>query len=153
LGGARLADVVCVVEQRANIGNEIRNESQQVHEANIKVRDLKSEKEAREAEVDLLLQYGKALGGTTILPDQVSAFAQKTLEKRLAVAKTVRLLDNQIEQLEQFIRGAQRPIRGDARGRASVTIVAEKDGPAQLTISYCASPFSPTKIRCLMTRT
>jgi hypothetical protein len=83
----------------------------------------------------------------------VSAFAQKTLEKRLAVAKTVCQLDNQIEQLdsEQFVRGAQRPIRGDARGRASVAIVAEKDGPAQFTISYCASSFSPTEIRCLMT--
>jgi hypothetical protein len=47
-----------------------------------------------------------------------------------------RQLDNQIEQLELFIRGAQ---KGDAKGKASITIVAEKDDPAQLTISDCAS--------------
>lgn len=138
LGSVRLADVVCVVDSSALSGYQNRNENQAVRDASLRIKDLAFEKKTRQGEVDMLLRYGQALGGTVVPPDQVTAFADTVLTKTLAAAKIIRELESQIEELETVVQLNQKPIKGETRGKATITIVAQSDGMVHLTVSYRA---------------
>lgn len=85
-----------------------------------------------------MFKYGQALGGTSISPEAVTSFADKALSKKLEVGRIVLRLEDEIGDLERFIERTRQPIKGDAMGRATITIVANDDGQVQLTVSYRA---------------
>lgn len=134
-GDAQLADVLCTLDATPN--NADSNQTLPIQDAHAKMRDFKFEKEAREAEVDMLFRYGEALGAL-ILPEQVLLFAKNLTEKKLAVAEEVKRLKAQILELETFIKRSKQPIIGEARAKATIVIVAGEEGATQLTVSYRA---------------
>jgi hypothetical protein len=135
LGDARLLDVVCTIDQRA-VQEE---ESQEVRDARRKIQDLRAEINIRNQEMDMLLQYGRAMGGTSIQPDQAIPFTEHVSGKRLATQLILNQLADKIEFLETFIKDNSVPKKGRVNGRATIVVSANEDGLVQLTVSYCTS--------------
>lgn len=125
---------MCVVDRSTSL-RSTSVESQVIREAKAKIRDLEFEKEAREAEVEILFNYGKALSGTTVTPDAVSTFAETAVSKKMEVMKIVRRLEQQIEEQQMVIENTQVP-KGQTNGKAKITVFAADAGTVQLTISY-----------------
>lgn len=141
LGNVRLADVVCDIDSSPRHKNNHENEDPQIIEALDKISDLKFEKEAYEAEVNILLEYAKSLSGalTPLSPAEVTTFVQQAVSKKITATKVVRNLKNQIRDLEKFLEKTRRTsIRGLARATATITVVTDDGGPVHLTLSYSA---------------
>jgi hypothetical protein len=126
---------VCTIDHRAIVEEE----SREVRDARKQIQGLRSEIIIRNKELEMLLQYGKAMGGTSIIPQQAISFTEHISKKQLSTQPRISELVEKIESLEAFILDQSVPKKGRATGRATVTISANEDGLVQLTISYCAS--------------
>lgn len=128
------------------------DEAQPIREAKTKIRALKAEKEAREGSIEMLFKYGQGLGGTSITPEEAFLFTEKALAKKLEVVAAVQKLDDEVTELERFVEQNQQPIKGDAKGKATITVVAHDDGKVQLTVSYRTHPFLSHQFNSLIAR-
>jgi hypothetical protein len=132
LGDARLLVVNCLREQFAEI-----SESDPIRALKFQKQELRAERDARKAEIEILKGFGGKLGDKPDLtPDQASAFAETLFEKTLACAETVKGLEAEIEEIRRKISKTAAEKAGTATVKAVITIVANDDGPVQLKLTY-----------------
>jgi len=132
LGAARLLIVTCSLDRYPDIKT-----SDPIRALQVRITELTDEKGALEAEVAILNGYGKNMANMPDLtPDSASSFSDTLLEKTLSNATTVRGLDAEIMGLRRKIDRLKDAKTGMTDVRATVTIVADKAGPAQLRLTY-----------------
>ena len=132
LGNARLLVVQCTLDRHPEIPkcDPIRDLKSQLSE-------LQTEKSAREQEVAILRAYGRSMTDKPQLtPDQANVFSDTLYDKVLACAETVRDLNERIAQLTRKIDQMRVSRVGTAQTKATITILADEDGPAQLRLIY-----------------
>ena len=132
LGNAKLLVVQCAVDRYREIPK-----SDPVRDLRSRVRDLQTEKTAREQEVAILKAFGKSMAqNPDLTPDQANTFSDTLFDKVLACAETVRDINEKILRLNLKINQIQNSRFGVAFTKAVITIVAEEDGSAQLRLTY-----------------
>jgi len=132
LGDARLLVVNCLREQFTEI-----SESDPIRVLKSQKRELRAERDARNAEIEILKAFGGKMGEKPDLtPDQAGTFADTLFEKTLACAETVKALNDKIEGIKRKIDKAESEKAGSAFVKAVITIVANDDGPVQLKLTY-----------------
>lgn len=138
LGNARLLVVNCLRERFTEISESdpIRVPKSQKHE-------LRAERDARKAEVEILKGFGDKMGDKLdITPDQANTFADTLLQKTLDCAEVVASLDDKIEKIGRKINKAESEKAGSAFVKAVIIITANDDGPVQLKLTYRQSWFN-----------
>ena len=138
LGNARLLVVNCLREWFAQISefDPIRNLKSQK-------RELRAERDAKNVEIEILKGFGDKMGDKPdITPGRANSFADTLFEKTLACAETVVAPDDKIEEIERKINKAESEKAGSAFVKAVITIVANDDGPVQLTLTYRQPQFT-----------
>lgn len=132
LGTARLLVVTCSLDPHPNIAT-----SDPIRALRARVRELKDEKDALEAEVAILKGFGKNMANMPDLkPDGANHLADKLFEKTLTNATIVRELDAKITELGRRINKLEAANVNSANARAVITILADEAGPAQLRLTY-----------------
>jgi len=138
LGNARFLVVNCLRERFAQI-----SESDPIRNLKSQKRELRVERDAKKVEIEILKGFGDKMGDKPdITPDQANSFADTLFEKTLACAETVAALDDKIEEIERRINKAESEKAGSAFVKAVITIVANDDGPVQLTLTYRQPQFT-----------
>ena len=123
-------------------------ESDPIRAAQKELAALKTETDARAQQLELLGNYGKSLADKkNVAPDDAAAFASQLVTKTIENKKAIKDLEAKIEVLSRWIERIQQEKQGTSQSKASVTIVAEEDGPVELHVSYREShtsfAFSP----------
>ena len=132
LGAARLLIVTCSIDQHPDIPT-----SDPIRALRAQADELTDEKDALEAEISVLKGFGKNMADKPDLtPVNANSFSDTLFEKTLANGFAVRELDAKITELDRQIEKLQDAKVGTANVRASVTIVADEAGPAQLRLTY-----------------
>ena len=132
LGDARLLVVNCLREQFTEI-----SESDPIRVLKSQKHELRAERNARKAEIEILKAFGGKMGDKPDLtPDQANTFADTLFEKTLACAETVKALEDKIEEIKRKIDKAEAEKAGSAFVKAVITIVANDDGPVHLKLTY-----------------
>lgn len=132
LGNVRLLVVQCTLDRRPAIPK-----LDPIRDLNSQLEELRAEKGAREQEVAILRAFGKSMPQQPHLtPDQASTFSDTLFDKIIAGAETVRDLDEKIARLNQKINKIRTSKAGAAHTKATITILAEEDAPAQLRLIY-----------------
>ena len=132
LGDARLLVVNCLREQFTEI-----SESDPIRILKSQKHELRAERDARKAEIEILKAFAGKMGDKPDLdPDQATTFVDRLFEKTLACAETVKALDDKIEEIKRKIDKAESEKAGSAFVKAVITIVANDDGPVQLKLTY-----------------
>ena len=142
LGNARLLVLVCNYDNYPDI-----SESDPVRTAQKELATLRAETDARTQQLELLSGYGKSLADKKeVAPDDATTFASQLVEKTIDNKRAIKELEGKIEVLSRWIERTQQEKQGTAQSKASVTIVAEEDGPVELHVSYrepCTFSTSP----------
>ena len=132
LGSTRLLLVNCLRERFAQI-----LESDPILILKSQKCELRAERDAKKVEIKILKGFGDKMGDQPdITPDQANSFADTLFEKTLACAETVAALDDKIKEIEQRINKTESEKAGSAFVKAVITLVANDDGPVQLTLTY-----------------
>ena len=132
LGNARLLVVQCALDRHPEIP-----ESDPIRDLISQLKELQTEKNAREKEVTILKAVGKSMAERReISPDQAISFSDTLFDKMLACGEAVGELNEQITRLNQKIDKLRSSKSGKAFTKATVTILANEDGPAQLRLIY-----------------
>lgn len=132
LGNARLLVVQCALDQCPEIPK-----SDPIRDLTSQLKELQTEKRAREKEVTILKAFGKSIAERReISPDQAITFADTLSDKILACGEAVRELNEQITRLNQKIDKLRSSKSGKANTKATITILANEDGPGQLRLIY-----------------
>jgi cell division septum initiation protein DivIVA len=71
-----------------------------------------------------------------LTPDEATAFSDTLFDKILACAETVQQLNQKIERLNQKIDKLRSSKIGTTFTKATIMILADKDGPTQLRLIY-----------------
>ena len=138
LGDARLLVVSCLREQFTEI-----SESDPIRGLKSQKCELRAERDARKAEIEILKAFGDKMGDKpNVTPDQANTFVNTLFEKTLACAETVKALDDEIAGIKRKIDKAESEKAGSAFVKAVITIVADDDGPARLKLTYRQSQFT-----------
>ena len=132
LGNARLLVLVCNYDNYPDI-----SESDPIRAAQKELAALKTETDARAQQLELLSSYGKSFADKkNVTPDDATTFASQLVKKTIENKRAIKDLDCKIEVLSRWIERTQQEQQGTAQSKASVTIVAEEDGPVELHVSY-----------------
>lgn len=132
LGNARLLVLVCNYDSYPDIP-----ESDPIRAAQRELAALKTEIDARAQQLELLSSYGKSLSDKkNVTPDDATAFALQLVGRTIENKRAMKDLDGKVEVLSRWIERTQQEKQGTAQSKASVTIVAEEDGPVELHVSY-----------------
>ena len=132
LGTARLLVVTCSLDPHPDIAT-----SDPIRTLRARVRELKDEKDALEAEVAVLKGFGKKMADTQDLnPDGANHFADKLFKKTISNATIVSELDAKITELGRRSSKLEAANVNKANTRAVITVVANEAGPAQLRLTY-----------------
>ena len=132
LGNAKLLVVNCLREQFTEI-----SESDQIRDLKSQKRELRVERGARIAELEILEEFEEKMDEMPDLtPDQASTFIDTFIEKTLACAKTVEELDDKIEEFNRRIDKVKSEKTCSAFVKAVITIIANDAGPVQLRLTY-----------------
>lgn len=132
LGNARLLVLVCNYDNYPDIP-----ESDPVRAAQKELAALRTETDARIQLLELLGGYGKSLADKKdVTPDDATTFASQLVTKTIENKRAIKELEGKIEVLSRWIERTQQEKQGTAQSKASVTIVAEEDGPVELHVSY-----------------
>ena len=132
LGNARLLVVQCALDRYPEIPK-----ADPIRDLTSQLRELQTEKTAREQEVAILKAFGKNMAQKPELtPDQAGSFSDTLFDKTLACAETVRDLDERIARLNQRVNKIQNSRVGTAFTKAIITILADEDGHVQLRLIY-----------------
>ncbi|CAE6502255.1 unnamed protein product [Rhizoctonia solani] len=112
---------------------------------------LQKERSITQEQSEFLGNYGRTLDSKNINIEDVQRFLDLFGPRQLAVAKRIQELDTQIEKAQEELNEAQRKefedVRGAQRGAAiTVTVLAEMDGSAELTLTYVVSDASWTPL-------
>ena len=135
LGTARLLVETCSLDYYPDI-----NTSDPIRALQDQVTELKDEKDALEAEIVILKGYGKNMTKMPDLtPESASSFSDMLFKKTLSNAIAVRELGAKIKELNQQIHRLEHAKTGAADVRATITVVANETGPAQLRLTYSES--------------
>ncbi|KAH7327615.1 hypothetical protein B0J17DRAFT_722614 [Rhizoctonia solani] len=105
---------------------------------------LQKERSITQEQSEFLGNYGRTLDSKNINIEDVQRFLDLFGPRQLAVAKRIQELDAQIDKAQEELNEAQRKefedVRGAQRGTAiTVTVLAEMDGSAELTLTYVVS--------------
>ena len=132
LGNARLLVVQCTLDQHPEIPK-----SDPIRDLISQLKELQTEKRAREKEVAILKAFGRSVAERReISPDQAIAFSDTLFDKILACGEAVRELNEQITRLDQRINKLRSSKSGEAFAKATITILTDEDGPGQLRLIY-----------------
>ena len=132
LGTARLLVVTCSIDQHPDIPT-----SDPVRALRAQVDELTDERDALEAEISVLKGFAKNMADKPDLtPAGANSFSDTLFEKTLANAAAVRELNAKIAKLNRQIEKLEDANTGTANVRATITIVADEAGPAQLRLTY-----------------
>lgn len=132
LGNARLLVLVCNYDNYPDIP-----ESDPIRAAHKELAALRTETDARAQQLELLTNYGKSLADKkNVNSEDAITFASQLVEKTIENRRAIKDLDAKIEVLSRWIERTQQEKQGTAQSKASVTIVAEEDGPVELHVSY-----------------
>ena len=132
LGNARLSVVRCTLDRHPEIPK-----SDPIRDLASQLRELQTEKRAREKEVAVLRAFGKSVAERRdISPEQTITFSDTLFNKILACGEVTRELDDKITRLNQKINKLRNSTSGEAFTKAIITILADEDGPAQLRLIY-----------------
>lgn len=144
LGNARLLVLVCNYDKYPDI-----SESDPLRAAQRELAALKTETEARTQQLELLSSYGKSLADKkNVTPDHATAFASQLVKRTIENKSAIKELESKMEVLSRWIERTQQEKQGTAQSKASVTIVAEEDGPVELHVSYR----KPSGLSCVILR-
>ena len=142
LGNVRLLVANCLREQFTEI-----SESDPIRALKSQEHELRAERDARKAEVEILRGFGAKMGDMPDLtPDQANSFVDTLFEKTLACAETVKALDDKIEEVKRRIDKVESEKAGSAFVKAVITVVANDDGPVQLKLTYRRSQFTANQL-------
>lgn len=145
LGNAKLLVLVCNYDNYPDIP-----ESDPIRAAQKELAALKTEKEIRAHQLELLGSYGKSLADKkNVTPDDATTFASQLVKKTIENKRAIKDLEDKIEVLSRWIERTQQEKQGTAQSKATVTIVAEEDGPVELHVSYREPSFVHIALRCL----
>lgn len=133
---------MCKTNNKANEEKE----SPELLQARTELKRIKAEQEARKQQIDILLGYGKAMGGTTVNPVEALDFTDRLVTMRIETTNFLAKLDEKIAQLQSLIKSLSVPKVGVANARASITLVAHEDELVQLTLSYCGFSFGLSRV-------
>ena len=140
LGNARLLVLVCNYDNYPDIP-----ESDPIRSAQKELAALNTEVDARTQQLELLGSYGKSLADKkNVSPDDAATFASQLVKKTIENKRAIKNLEGKIEVLSRSIERTQQEKQGTAQSKASVTIVAEEDGPVELHVSYRKSRIGST---------
>jgi len=132
LGNARLLVLVCNYDNYPDIP-----ELDPIRTAQKELAALRTETDARAQQLELLSGYGKSLADKkNVTPDDATTFASQLVKKTIENKRAIKELEGKIEVLSRWIERTQQEKKGTAHSKASVTIVAEEDGPVELHVSY-----------------
>ena len=132
LGNARLLVLVCNFDNYPDIP-----ESDPIRAAQKELTALKTEKDAKLQQLELLSNYGKSLADKkNVTPEDATSFASQLVKKTVENKQAIQDLEAKIEVLSRWIERTEQEKQGTAQSKASVTIVAEEDGPVDLHVSY-----------------
>lgn len=132
LGNARLLVLVCNFDSYPDIP-----ESDPLRAANKELVAFKTEVDARLQQLELLSKYGKSLADNKeVTPEAATTFTSQLVKKTIENKQAIKELETKIEVLSRWIERTQQEKQGTAQSKASVTIVAEEDGPVELHVSY-----------------
>lgn len=112
-------------------------ESDPIRAAQKELAGLRTEKDTRAQQLELLGNYGKSLADKkNVAPDDATAFASQLVKKTIENKQAIKDLEGKIEVLSRWVERTQQEKQGTAQSKATVTIVAEEDGPVELHVSY-----------------
>ena len=132
LGNARLLVLVCNFDNHPDIP-----ESDPIRSAQKELAALKTESEARTQQLELLSSYGKNMADKkNLTPEDATSFALQLVKRTIENKQAIKEVETKIEVLSRWIEREQQEKQGTAQSKASVTIVAEEDGPVELHVSY-----------------
>ena len=132
LGTARLLVVTCSVDQYPDIPT-----SDPTRALRAQVDALTDERDVLETEISILKGFANNMAAKPDLtPAGANSFCNTLFEKTLANSSAIRGLDAKITELDRQIDKLEDAITGTADVRATVTIVADEAGPAQLRLTY-----------------
>lgn len=95
------------------------------------------EKDALGKEMEILNVFGKNMANMPDLtPENANSFSDTLFEKTLSNLAAIRELDEKITELERQISKLEDARAGTADAKATITIVADEAGPAQLELMY-----------------
>ncbi|CUA72740.1 hypothetical protein RSOLAG22IIIB_10279 [Rhizoctonia solani] len=105
---------------------------------------LQKERDIAREQSDFLGSYGKTLDSKNINIEDVQRFLDMFGPRQVAIAKRIQDLDVQVEKArDELIEVRSKEYhdkRGEKRGtRVTVTVLAETDGKAELTLTYVVS--------------
>jgi hypothetical protein len=132
LGHARLLVVQCILDRYPEIPK-----SDPIRDLTSQLKELQTEKTAREQEIAVLTGFGKSMAGKPdLVPNQALAFFNTLFDKILSCGEIVRELNERIARLDQKINRLRDSKSGAAFTKAVITILAGKDGPVRLRLIY-----------------
>jgi len=132
LGNAKLLVLVCEHDNYPDIP-----ESDPIRVAQKELAALRTETDARTQQLELLSSYGKSLADKkNVTPEDAITFASELVKKTIESKRVIKELEGKMEVSSRWVERVQRERRGAAQCKASVTIVAEEDGPVELHVSY-----------------
>lgn len=132
LGNARLFVVQCTLDQYQEI-----SKTDHIQDLKLHLRELETEKTAREQEVTVLKAFGKSTAEKPDrTPNQAETFSNAPFDKTPACAESAKDLGERITQLNQRINKIQNSKVVAAFTKANITILADEDGPARLRLIY-----------------
>ena len=121
------------------------SESDPIRVAQKELATFKTEADARLQQLELLGNYGKSLADKkNVTPEDATTFSSQLVKKTIENKQAIKDLEAKIEVLSRWIERTQQEKQGTAQSKASVTIVAEEDGPVELNVSY-RKPYSYSK--------
>ena len=132
LGNARLLVLVCNFDNHPDIP-----ESDPIRTAQKELAALRTEADARLQQLELLASFGKSLADKKgVTPEDATTFASQFVTRTIENKQAIKDLEGKIEILSRWVERTQQEKQGTAQSKASVTIIAEEDGPVELHVSY-----------------
>ncbi|KAG5652604.1 hypothetical protein H0H81_004386 [Sphagnurus paluster] len=136
LGNARLHDVVCRIASAFFAPSDA---AEAVRRLRVRRLTLDTEKRVREYEADLLVSYGKTLGGAHVQPEDMTEFlgkfvdmGQKNLAAIAEINEKILEVDRQIEtETEKLNRK-----KGATRGQADIILSVDQPLTVDLKLTY-----------------
>jgi septal ring factor EnvC (AmiA/AmiB activator) len=112
---------------------------------NYKKDALSADKSVSEEEVTLFQAYGKTLKGQDTNLSQFTDFLTVFEKKRRDLYSGIKEIEGKLEELDKEIKDVQTQMHQDVdsskrRVKITVIVLAEEDGPAEISLAYGVSP-------------
>jgi hypothetical protein len=140
LGDAHLFDVICTPSSTSPTSAP-HGTAERIRLLEAKKKKIQSERLVREHEADILIDYGKSLRGEHVSPENAASFLDGFVERANKNLIASAELEEAIVEIDSEIKkekDRESKKKGLAYTEVTVVVVADRDGPVELKLTYSA---------------